>query len=306
MTTSETQFFQVWPRSSQDVRLRIQAPQARGLHVFRDIDQIEASQWDSILDPHDIQMSHRFIRACQEAGIENAAYWHLMLYDGHGLCCVASLCRIRASLDLLSTGLTRAIIRSVRRIRKAFLEIPILFCGLPVSFGQPCIKLRPGADVPAVLKSIAAAMKQWLRATEAVTHDLREHTTGDEVQYQPSGPFLAPTPRPVTCLAAWTYGWYSVRKFASLTRVMSNCRAAFSPQPFARQRLGNQIAMSATSPFSSPPALAHLRRHPLRAAPRNALLYHHLRRLAPAAARRNPKLHPAQRPLCNSHLHTRN
>jgi len=36
--------------------------------------------------------------------------------------------------------------------------------------------------------------------------------TGDEVQYQPSRPFLAPTARPVTCLAAWTCGCYSVHK----------------------------------------------------------------------------------------------
>ena len=118
-----------------------------------------------------------------------------------------------------------------------------------------------------------------------------------EVQHQAPGPILAPTARPLTCLAASTYGWYCVHKYQYLTRVMSNCRAAFSPQPIARQRLGKRIAIRATSPSTSPPALAHLRRHPLQAATRNASPNCHLRRLAQATARRNPKLPSGQFPM---------
>jgi len=78
---------------------------------------------------------------------------------------------------------------------------------------------------------------------------------------------------------------------------MSNCRPAFSPQPIARQRLSAQFLMSATSLSTSLSANRHLRRPPLRAAPRNASPNRHLRRLAPATARRNPKLPPGQFPL---------
>ena len=118
-------------------------------------------------------------------------------------------------------------------------------------------------------------------------------------QVQPSalGHFFAATARPVTCLAASTYGCYSVRKFASLTRVMSNCRPAFSPQPLDRQRLGKRIAMSATSPSTSLPVDHHLRRRPLRAIPRKASSSRHFRRLAQSAARRNPKLPSGQVPM---------
>ncbi len=140
---------------------------ARGLEarIFRDIREVEASEWDSILDPDDLQMSHRFIRACQEAQIETAEYWHLMLYQQDTLCCVASLCRFRVSLEILSKGLVQTLIRTVRRVRKTFLDVPVLFCGLPVSFGQPCIKIRRGADVPAVVDSVTEVMENVARET---------------------------------------------------------------------------------------------------------------------------------------------
>ncbi len=135
------------------------------VRIFRDIREIEASDWDSILDHDDLQMSHRFIRTCQEARIETAEYWHLMLYQQDTLCCVASLCRFRVSLEVLSKGLVQTIIRMARRVRRTFLDVPVLFCGLPVSFGQPCIKIRRGADVTAVVDSVIAVMEDVARET---------------------------------------------------------------------------------------------------------------------------------------------
>jgi hypothetical protein len=42
------------------------------------------------------------------------------------------------------------------------------------------------------------------------------------VQHRDPRPFFAPTPRPITCLEIWTYGWYSERNFTYLTRRMFN------------------------------------------------------------------------------------
>ena len=123
---------------------------------------------------------------------------------------------------------------------------------------------------------------------------------------QPPATFLRLSARPLTCLEAWTYGWYNVSQSAPPTSAMSNKPIRFSSQPLIPQRLAPQVAMRATSPFSSPPANLHLRQPPHLDAPRNALLYHNLRRLTLTPARRNHYLRPAQRPLCNSHLHTRN
>jgi hypothetical protein len=61
------------------------------------------------------------------------------------------------------------------------------------------------------------------------------------------------------------------------------------------------FAMRATSPPTSLPANRHLRRQPLRATPRNSHVDHHLRRITPPAARRNPSL----RQRNNLHLPSR-
>jgi predicted N-acyltransferase len=135
------------------------------LHVFRDISNVRPSDWNCLLDPEEIQMSHQFISACQESRIENAEYWHLVMCDSRGPCCVASLSRIHTSLDVLATGYTRTLLRCIRRLHKSFLQIPILFCGLPVSFGQPCLKIRQGADVPAVIGLLVATMEEVARRT---------------------------------------------------------------------------------------------------------------------------------------------
>lgn len=144
------------------------APRTAGplrLRVRRNIDDIDAAEWDSLLDAEDLQLSHRFVRLCQRSGVEGADYWHLLVYEGDRLCCVASLSRMHVCLDVLSSGVTRALIRSVRRRFPAFLRIPLLCCGLPVSFGQPCLKLAPWADAGAVCRVVARAMGRIGRET---------------------------------------------------------------------------------------------------------------------------------------------
>jgi hypothetical protein len=153
---------------SQTATTRQTAPRTAGplrVRAHRDIDEIDAAEWDSLLDAEDLQLSHQFVRLCQRSRVEGADYWHLLVYDDGRLCCVASLSRIHVCLDVLSSGVTRVLIRSVRRRFPAFLRIPLLFCGLPVSFGQPCLKLAPGADADAVCRAIARAMRRIGRET---------------------------------------------------------------------------------------------------------------------------------------------
>jgi predicted N-acyltransferase len=135
------------------------------VRVYRDIHEVDAHRWDSLLGPEDLQLSHRFIRTCQESGIENARYWHVNLYDPNGLCCVATLSRFHVSLDVLCRGWTRVAVRTIRRVHREFLRIPMLFCGLPVSFGQPCLRIRDDSDAPAAIRRIAQTMEGIARQT---------------------------------------------------------------------------------------------------------------------------------------------
>ncbi|HEV2915486.1 MAG TPA: GNAT family N-acetyltransferase [Pyrinomonadaceae bacterium] len=128
------------------------------IRVCERIQEVDAAEWDSIIGPDDLQATHRFIETCQSAEVENALYRHLMIYDGDRLVCVASLSLMLVSLDLLSKGMTRAAIRSLRAWRPNFLRVPLLLCGLPVSFGNSCIRWREGADSARLLEMVAGVM----------------------------------------------------------------------------------------------------------------------------------------------------
>ncbi len=129
------------------------------VRVHRDINEIAAGEWDSLLEPGDLPMSHRFIRVCQESRVENADYWHLVIADGDETVCVATLHRMEVNLELLSSGLTRTIAANVKKHWPGFLRLPVLFCGLPVSCGAPCLKIRAGADADRVCAAVAEVIE---------------------------------------------------------------------------------------------------------------------------------------------------
>jgi hypothetical protein len=144
------------------------------VRIHRDIDEIDPAEWDRLLSDDELQLSHHFVRLCQGSRVENADYWYLLVYEDDRLCAVASLSRVHVPLDVLSSGRTRSLIRAVRRLRPAFLRLGLLFCGLPVSFGQPCLKLAPWADGAAVCRTLAVVMDRIGRETNTHLLCLKE------------------------------------------------------------------------------------------------------------------------------------
>lgn len=144
------------------------------MRVYRDIGEADAREWDSILGSDDVLMSHRFVRVCQEARIENAEFWHLLVSGNDGLVCVATLHRMWVNLELLSDGLTRTLIQTVKDRWLRVLNIPVLFCGLPVSCGRPCLKIRGEADSGLVCAAVIEAMEEIATATSTPLICLKE------------------------------------------------------------------------------------------------------------------------------------
>jgi predicted N-acyltransferase len=158
--------------SDQLSRIRIErhdrvAAARTEVRLFRDINAISPGDWDSVLDAERVQLSHRFVRLCQESRVEDADYWHLLLSQRGRLCGVATLSRIDVRVDLLAGQITRRCVAAVRRCWKRFLRVPVLFCGLPVSFGQPCLALTPWADAADACLALAGIMERV--ATETGT-----------------------------------------------------------------------------------------------------------------------------------------
>jgi hypothetical protein len=137
------------------------------LDVVESIAGLDAAAWDAVGTSDDLQATHRFVRACEESGVEHATFRHVLARDAAGPAAVASFSRMDVSLDLLSTGVTRAAIRAVRRLRPGFLRVPIVFGGLPVSFGRSCLRLRPGADAPRILAALHEVAEEFAAASGA-------------------------------------------------------------------------------------------------------------------------------------------
>lgn len=141
---------------------------------FDSIRSIDPVVWDSLVQPDEIQGSHAFIRACEDAGLEDARFWHLLIHRAGELIGIASLSIMPVRLDLLSTGAVRMAMQAVRRLNDGFLRPRVLFCGLPISAGRPAIAFRSPADSPEVLAAVARAMELAGREAGAQLHCVKE------------------------------------------------------------------------------------------------------------------------------------
>jgi hypothetical protein len=133
--------------------------------VYRDISQVAAAEWDSVLGPDDLLMSHRFVQACQQARIEDAAFWHLLISNGNEIIGVATLHRMFVNLELLMNGLARRLVDQLKRSWPGFLRLPVLFCGLPVSCGQPCLKITTNAQFEQACAAVVEVMERVAATT---------------------------------------------------------------------------------------------------------------------------------------------
>src|SRR6201984_3509854 len=138
---------------------QMSSPSRLRVEIHRDTRDIDPRDWDCVLRPDDLLMSHAFVRVCQDAQIENATFWHLTVWDGAEIAGIATIHRMAVNLELLSDGLTREFIGKLKQRWPDVMRIPVLFCGLPVSCGRPCLRISAGADCSAVCRAVARTME---------------------------------------------------------------------------------------------------------------------------------------------------
>jgi predicted N-acyltransferase len=138
----------------------IAAPPRDGVRVVRSIHEVDPAEWDSVVPADELQGTHAFVAACEDSGVEDAVYRHVVVYRGGRAVGVASLACMPVALDLLSTGLARTVIGALRRLKESFLRPRMLFCGLPVSAGRPCLHWSPAADAAHVVRAVGDVMER--------------------------------------------------------------------------------------------------------------------------------------------------
>jgi hypothetical protein len=138
--------------------------------VHQHIADIPASEWDQFLDAGDIQATHRFVKVCEDSNIEDATYRHVIVRREGRVAAIATFSAFVVGLDVLATGSTRAFLSVLRRVVPRFMRVPVVFCGLPVSFGKSCLRWSENAKRDA---SLRAAI---LRELDGVATSLAEET----------------------------------------------------------------------------------------------------------------------------------
>jgi predicted N-acyltransferase len=138
------------------------------------IEEVDPRLWDSILDPDDLQASHAFVQAVERSSIEDAVFRHTLGYHRGQLAFHASFCRMTVSLDLLAGAGLRIVARSTRAVYPRFLRVPVLFCGLPVSFGQSSLRFAPDGPAERWPDDLAALMDELAHEMDAALLCIKE------------------------------------------------------------------------------------------------------------------------------------
>ena len=147
--------------------------------VDADLDAIDPGEWDSLVRACDHQASHRFLRVCRDARIEDARYRYARIHDGARLAAAAVLTSMTVSLDLLAPGAVRSLARAGRVVHPRFLRARVLFCGLPVSFGSSCLRFAPDAEAGRVLPLVVRAMEEFAEEVDASLFCVKELTEAE-------------------------------------------------------------------------------------------------------------------------------
>lgn len=126
------------------------------VEVAERIEAFPAADWDALATgPDDLQATHAFARAVQDARVEDAAFRFVLLREAGRPVAAAAFSRMSVRLELLSPNGLRGVVGRARQACPGLLRVPVLLGGLPVSFGQSALRIAPGTDAAAVVATLA-------------------------------------------------------------------------------------------------------------------------------------------------------
>lgn len=128
----------------------------------------------------------RMVAAVQETVAEGRRFHNVIVYDADDIpVAVACFFAERADFLLMAPPGVRRFAARVRRVRKMFFRFPMLFCGMPASAGWNQLRVRPGADIAQVAKTLDRARAELRRRAWGWASVCMEFADEEISQWQP-------------------------------------------------------------------------------------------------------------------------
>lgn len=125
---------------------------------FHSVQEINEIAWNSINTHEDIFHSYSFLRALEDAKVENSDNNYLMIYHAGDLCATAVITSFTVNLDIFIQA--KKVVNAVRKFYPGWLYIKMLICGIPASLGQKNIVIKESQDPEPILALIADFMNK--------------------------------------------------------------------------------------------------------------------------------------------------
>lgn len=127
------------------------------LAVYERLDDVPASLWDEVR-PADFYFARAFLDVMQRSAVENAQYRYLVALQGHAPAALAVVTSFTLKLDLLSND---PFTRLARRWLPGVMDVPIVCCGVPASYGQYHLHLVRDGFAAESVRQVHRFMDDW-------------------------------------------------------------------------------------------------------------------------------------------------
>ncbi len=113
------------------------------------MDLIDAGEWNSIVDDHEIYNTHAYLEAIERSGVNNLRYYYFTFRRQAKLIAHASVCVFVFGLDIMAQGGVSTYIDRIKRFFPGFLQVKLIECGHPTTLGSAIVFADVSADTSA-------------------------------------------------------------------------------------------------------------------------------------------------------------
>lgn len=144
--------------------------------IYDDIEDIEPGEWDALNLEGELFHTHRFLRALQNARVEDADMYYLVIKDEDRIVGTAVLSAFSINLDLFID--VQSLTRLIKKMLPDIFKTRVLFCGTPISAAHKNIQAMQYAAA-GVYKAVAETMESIAAKAKANTLIFKELVPGD-------------------------------------------------------------------------------------------------------------------------------